>query len=323
MANTFPLLDLPDELIIAIAAHWDDHPFALPTASINRRLFSLFSPAPIVAQRAISHADGSRSRALRLEAIRGSATVCKALLETLPRIGFPSRALVAAAGGPHPDVVQLLLKFEDGDVEKRHLDSAVRRAAATGSERTVRLLVGAGGDPNAALAGAALKGHVELARVLLDELGADPDFEEARAVEIACEAGHLPIARLLLTRGAVLLPDSPSARRAAANGHVDILRFLYSVGWDPTIPTYPAASPIVAAAARGQVEAVEWLIEAGADVSVGGDAALRAAVDAGRAEVARVLERAGAKYEKAFPYFGRLEWRGDDGSARLETESSA
>jgi ankyrin repeat protein len=135
------------------------------------------------------------------------------------------------------------------------------------------------------------RGRARLAALLL-ELGADP-----LAVD---DAGH-PAAACATT------PDADRAVMAAVRGRgaMDLLAALALRDWDDAARRYPGAGPIDAgalhlAAKRGDVDAVRWLLDRGAEPSArwahwGAEVTpLHLAALQGHAGVARLLLAAGA-----------------------------
>jgi len=136
-----------------------------------------------------------------------------------------------------------------------------------------------------ALEQAAASGDVALLR----EAAAGPDLagdEEARAesvrlaLRICCEGTHWDAVRFLVKEGVVDLacPESASAvlQHSAAAGCLDILKLAEAQG--AKLASEAGAWAALAAAVSGQLEAMIFLVEAGADVrEEGGRAALSAA----------------------------------------------
>jgi hypothetical protein len=118
-----------------------------------------------------------------------------------------------------------------------------------------------------------------------------------------------PLSRKRLTRLlSALRPGEPGSRSlpetltgAAAQGDLDLMQAFLKAGADPGERTPGFASPLVAACAAGQLEAVRFLIERGAllrppDAVV---TPVQAAVMNGHVEMVRVLLEAGATVEEA------------------------
>jgi ankyrin repeat protein len=88
---------------------------------------------------------------------------------------------------------------------------------------------------------------------------------------LACEAGHLDCARLLIDRGGARVnlgdEDDFSALMAAAEGgHIDLVRRLIDRGADVNAKTDFGFTPLMLAAELGSHVGLDALITAGADV---------------------------------------------------------
>ncbi|KAK4048708.1 phosphate system positive regulatory protein pho81 [Microbotryomycetes sp. JL221] len=97
--------------------------------------------------------------------------------------------------------------------------------------------------------------------------------EDLNALSLACQYGHHDIARLLLDRGAKILPNQAGywpQHLAAREGHAAVLRILVDAsrgfsGID--VPDkYSQATPLTHAASEGHVECVNVLLQAGSNV---------------------------------------------------------
>ncbi|GAA5878688.1 hypothetical protein JCM1840_000200 [Sporobolomyces johnsonii] len=97
--------------------------------------------------------------------------------------------------------------------------------------------------------------------------------EDLNALSLACQYGHEAIARLLLERGAQILPNPAGywpQHLAAREGHAGVLKLLVEAtrgfsGID--VPDkYSQATPLSHAASEGHVESVKVLLAAGSDV---------------------------------------------------------
>ncbi len=150
---------------------------------------------------------------------------------------------------------------EQGDL------TAVRSLLADGADVTA-----VQGDGTTALHWAVYREQPELATLLI-EAGAD--------VEAPNDYGVTPFAL------------------AARQGHADLLRRLLGIGVDPDDPRHAVnagETPLLAAARSGQVEAVDVLLDAGANVDAqetwnGQSALMWAAAEGHAAVVARLIER--------------------------------
>ncbi|GAA5921998.1 hypothetical protein JCM1841_000727 [Sporobolomyces salmonicolor] len=97
--------------------------------------------------------------------------------------------------------------------------------------------------------------------------------EDLNALSLACQYGHEAIARLLLQRGAQILPNPAGywpQHLAAREGHAGVLKLLVEAtrgfsGID--VPDkYSQTTPLSHAASEGHVESVKVLLAAGSDV---------------------------------------------------------
>lgn len=98
--------------------------------------------------------------------------------------------------------------------------------------------------------------------------------EDLNALSLACQFGHGDIARLLLERGAAILPNPAGyypQHLAAREGHAGVLRLLVeatkgSKGGIDVPDKYSQATPLSHASSEGHSESVKVLLEAGSDV---------------------------------------------------------
>lgn len=127
------------------------------------------------------------------------------------------------------------------------------------------------------------------------------------ALWAACYCGNLEIVRLLLRVGAdvnaattttetAAIPTVTPMEIAAYNGHCEIMELLYSYKADVNIGNDQDYSPLMAATAANQVNAVIFLLERGVDVSQKnskGYSVFHVAVAYSSLDVIRVLRRKG------------------------------
>lgn len=98
--------------------------------------------------------------------------------------------------------------------------------------------------------------------------------DQLNALSLACQYGHEAIARLLLERGAQIVPDPAGywpQHLAAREGHAGVLRLLVEAfKGDSTLidapDKYSQSTPLSHAASEGHAESVKVLLAAGADV---------------------------------------------------------
>jgi ankyrin repeat protein len=155
-----------------------------------------------------------------------------------------------------------------------------------GSDTLVKQLLQAGADPNArfreGLTPLMLTRSPDLANCLLDH-GADIERETAygsSALELACGGGDLPVAKILLKRGAVeqILKSSKSGDKpleaAASNKHEDVTLLLLQhlvlqPGFDINDVRLAGDQPLLCCAAlEGLCRVAEFALDHGADVDV-------------------------------------------------------
>jgi uncharacterized protein len=170
----------------------------------------------------------------------------------------------------------LVIAFKPGD-------SPVADAAMHGEVETVRSLLKAGADVNAAqgdgmtaLHWAALHGDVELAKMLVyagANVKATTRLGGYTPLILASRDGIAPMIAALIDAGAdVNGPTSTGAAPlhfAAASGHVDAVSTLLEHGADPNIRENAAGqTPLMFAAAANRAEVITALIGHGADASI-------------------------------------------------------
>ena len=157
-------------------------------------------------------------------------------------------------------------------------------AAINGHSEVCRVLIAAGADPSVA----DLDGYSPIIysitngreSVVSTFIAQGVSFEsppltneDLNPLSLACQNGHEDIARLLLARGAKVLPNPAGyypQHLAAREGHAGVLRLLVDAtrgfsGID--IPDkYSQSTPLLHAAAEGHAESVSVLLQAGSDV---------------------------------------------------------
>jgi ankyrin repeat protein len=89
---------------------------------------------------------------------------------------------------------------------------------------------------------------------------------------LAAAFGHLPVARLLLEKGAQVTAAATNGTGynaltgAVTGGHSEIVAWLLENGADPNYRYGPGYTPLLAAAANGHMEIVKTLLRHGADL---------------------------------------------------------
>lgn len=184
-------------------------------------------------------------------------------------------AIMMAAQGGHPRLVQFLM--ENGKISQpsRLRELLLSRACIYGHEPVARMMLDNGADIN-----------------IKDEITMTP-------LHLAAHHGHEQVVRLLLARGANQhyepLYNGP-IHEAAKLGHERIARILVDHGADIN-GGWPA--PLAAAAFLGQAHMVRFFLDRGADIAAPncGKIALRNAAFKGYESVVRMLVESGVNME--------------------------
>ncbi|RLN86126.1 hypothetical protein BBJ28_00005151, partial [Nothophytophthora sp. Chile5] len=180
--------------------------------------------------------------------------------------------------------------------------------------------------------------HMEAARLLLDA-GAKVDYGYSvfGGPLIAAAAGGLvEMLKLLLDHGAIStmqdFPGNKALHHAASNGHLAAVRVLLegARSSDVDVTNKQNWTPLIAAAARGNIEIVRLLIEKNADVNRkrrGDMTALHLATERGHAEMVDLLLSHGAdvdakNWERLTPLM-MAATRGHEENVKLLLESNA
>jgi ankyrin repeat protein len=213
--------------------------------------------------------------------------------------------LISAISGGNVEAVKALLaagaRIDQPDRLQR---TPLQEASAWKRDEITRLLLGSSAplDPTA-LAIAALNGSVEQVRMLIGA-GADPNANNGHALHEAARGcirrDNTEIIRLLLERGATprVKADGEytALHRAAALCEPEAVRLLLRHGADPNARDLNRATPLMGAASSGRAENLRLLIVAGADVSARDSYGKSVLDHASRyPEVQQELRRAGAR----------------------------
>ena len=126
-----------------------------------------------------------------------------------------------------------------------------------------------------ALGWAAKRGNQEMATLLIDQGGADPNqartADGSTALIEAAGGGHLEVTRLLLDRSAdpnqACTADGGTAlMQAAHRGHLEVTRLLLDRSADPNqVRTDDGHTALMYAAVRGHLEVIRLLLDRSAD----------------------------------------------------------
>ncbi|KAL6697088.1 hypothetical protein J3F84DRAFT_406782 [Trichoderma pleuroticola] len=216
-----------------------------------------------------------------------------------------SDALYNATDREKVTTVRLLLQSfgANPNATGEEYGTALTAAAFDGIMEMVQLLLDAGADTNDAngwaLQTAAAEGHYEIVQELIDrgaEVNActqNANFAAGTALQGACESSKSDIVSLLLEKGANpnlgLGTDSPPILAACQRAKADVnvfggydsstplinaaaylpkesLQVLLNAGADINLPDNDGDTALIVAAARGDVEAVTFLLDNGANI---------------------------------------------------------
>lgn len=171
--------------------------------------------------------------------------------------------------------------ISQADVYGRH---PLHYAAINGHAQVCQLLISAGADPSVAdldgyspIIYSITNGRGSVVQTFIDQgvsFETPPSTnEDLNPLSLACQFGHEDIARLLLQRGAKILPNPAGyypQHLAAREGHAGVLRLLVEAtrgfsGID--VPDkYSQATPLSHASSEGHAESVNILLQAGSNV---------------------------------------------------------
>ena len=110
-----------------------------------------------------------------------------------------------------------------------------------------------------------------------------------KAIILASRHGHLPIVKYLHSVGAdPTTKDNDPIRWACVNGHLSVVEYLHSIGADPTYESIKRAS------SGGHLDVVKYLCSVGVDPTADNNAPIKIAVHNGHLDVVKYLHSVGA-----------------------------
>lgn len=210
----------------------------------------------------------------------GVAVVAVTLGAQTPAPGLSEQLYAAIRGGDHRRVAALATNTADVNVtERRGGATPLMHAAAFGSLETMRLLIDKGADVNARSAAGAtalMWAATDLAKVrLLIERGADVNaFSDSgrTALQLAAMSdGSAPIVTLLRSRGAkaeaVDKEGTTTLLAATVGNDTGTIRQLVDADVNVNAANVIGFTPLMNAAAQGNLEAARLLLSKGANVN--------------------------------------------------------
>ncbi|CAL8281470.1 unnamed protein product [Lota lota] len=159
-------------------------------------------------------------------------------------------------------------------------------------------------------------GHLEVVGYLIEhckanvELGGAVNFdgetiEGAPPLWAAAAAGHLPVVRALLKRGASVnnatLTNSTPLRAACFDGHLEIVRYLVEHRADMEVANRHGHTCLMISCYKGHKEIAKFLLDRGADVnrkSVKGNTALHDCAESGSLDIMKMLLKCNARMDR-------------------------
>ena len=189
--------------------------------------------------------------------------------------------LHSAAEGGNEGIIETLLS-SGLDINSRSKDGTtpLMVAAAKGQEKTLNFLLSKGADPHLKnfmgrnlLHAAAEGGNILIVRSMLSfdiDINSKGDESSATPLIIAAMENHVEVMKYLLQKGADISLTVGSEKRnalhiASEHGSIAAIELLLSGGLSVDSRDGAGNTPLVCAAACGQIEAVNYLLEHGAD----------------------------------------------------------
>ena len=202
-------------------------------------------------------------------------------------------ALCAAASKGNLKISKMLVQKLGVDVNARPdyqgFKSVQGAAARGGNTEVFRLVTNSSTDWNVcggeALYGAAIKGHLAIVRILLEEMHVDANAQEAGSREPVAAAtalrGNASVLKYLLAKGARLPNPGRALKKALLEGQYEAARvLLQDTHADPNHEVHSLFywSILGSAAYSGKPDMVQLLIDHGVDMVAYGPAALASAL---------------------------------------------
>ncbi|KAA3681374.1 ankyrin repeat domain-containing protein 17 [Paragonimus westermani] len=266
---------------------------------------------------AVDQESSTRNTALHYAATAGHLDCVRLLLQYNAPMEVQNETghtpLMEATSNGHIDVARCLIEHgcDINTHSTEFKESALTLASYKGHAEMVRFLLEAGADHehrtdemHTALMEAAMEGHVEVARLLLAH-GANvniPKESYESPLTLAACGGHTELAHLLIGYGADIEEVNDEGytplMEAAREGHEETVALLLAVGADVNARTEETQeTALTLAACGGFIEVCEMLLNAGADIEVGGvgcSTPLMEAAQEGHLELVRRLLQRGA-----------------------------
>jgi len=167
--------------------------------------------------------------------------------------------------------------------------NALTYAAIKGHTEIIRFLLDAGADPNKHSVGvtplnsAAANNHIETVRILLNA-GARFDVSDSEGLTALGHAMSIEVAELLLNAGADI--KDASLADAVAHGSIEFIQYLLEKGADLEKDNSDDLTPLMEAAKRGREDVVKLLIEYGVTIDT---KAIEMATRMGHMSIANLL----------------------------------
>jgi ankyrin repeat protein len=255
--------------------------------------------------------------AVRLESYHGDGKSSINILHKLLQAGANINALAAYVGSPlavaararNMDAIRiLLLAGADVNLNASGSRTALSIAAASGDVEIVNFLLDAGADVNAvqggtAIGAAAAAGNIKMVERLL-QAGAEVNLAgtwSAGVLQEAVNSGNVELLNLLLDAGADTnaIRDGTALRAAAEAGNISMAKRLLA---EVNLAGTSSAGVLQGAVRSGDIELLNFLLDAGADVNLRdrhGSTALEIAASFGRVWMVQRLLQAGATVNSA------------------------